>query len=216
MHIALTRANPSTPSNSHSPDLLYQHPVSGKPKNPPLEPDQNAVAYLRDLVVPDSAADATSTNPGERDALENSTSLAARLNTASVRICNNRIASLAGLDRVLWHVMDDPRQTYWLDASCNALVSVGDLLLSFPNLRVLYLHGNQITSLADVLKLAKLQHLEKLTLHGNPIAELPNYKMMVCAHLPKLRSLDFSTITKLDRDKINVWYAGYLKRRASR
>ncbi len=68
--------------------------------------------------------------------------------------------------------------------------------------QVLYLHGNQISSLADVCKLSQLKNLSKLTLHGNPISEHTNYKMYIAAHLPNLRSLDFSTITKIDRDKV--------------
>ena len=43
------------------------------------------------------------------------------------------------------------------------------------------MHGNQIANLHDVLKLAKLENLQKLTLHGNPIAEGKNYKMW-CVH----------------------------------
>jgi hypothetical protein len=31
---------------------------------------------------------------------------------------------------------------------------------------VLYLHGNQISTVHDVLILSKLEHLQKLTLHG--------------------------------------------------
>lgn len=60
--------------------------------------------------------------------------------------------------------------------------------LSFP--QVLYLHGNQIASLHDVLKLSKLPKLQKLTLHGNPISEKANYKVWVLSHLPELKVRD--------------------------
>ena len=73
------------------------------------------------------------------------------------------------------------------------------------------MHGNQISHMSDVIKLSKLEHLAKLTLHGNPITEQKNYKLFVAAHLPRLRSLDFSTITKLDRDKTANWFRGYQK-----
>lgn len=79
--------------------------------------------------------------------------------------------------------------------------------------QVLYAHGNQIASLQDITVLSKLEHLQKLTLHGAPVAEKKDYKLTVCALLPQLRSLDFSTITKLDRDKIATFVAqkGHLR-----
>lgn len=40
-----------------------------------------------------------------------------------------------------------------------------------PPQQVLYLHGNQISHMGDVARLAKLPNLTKLTLHGNPISE---------------------------------------------
>jgi len=64
------------------------------------------------------------------------------------------------------------------------------------------------------MKLAKLKDLRKLTLHGCPVSEKLNYKMQICAHLPQLQSLDFSTITKVDRDKVGQWYAAHKKQKA--
>ena len=81
---------------------------------------------------------------------------------------------------------------------------------------MLYLHGNQISHLHDILKLGRLEHLVKLTLHGNPVAEQQNYKMWVAGHLPSVRNLDFSTITRVERDKINTWMASYRKRQEAR
>jgi len=37
----------------------------------------------------------------------------------------------------------------------------------FPSLQILYLHGNSIKDITEVDKLAKLQMLRKLALHGN-------------------------------------------------
>ena len=36
--------------------------------------------------------------------------------------------------------------------------------------------------------------------------------MWVTSHLPNLKNFDFSAITKIERDKINVWYAAYQKK----
>ena len=82
--------------------------------------------------------------------------------------------------------------------------------------QVLYLHANQIDKLNEVHKLVKLPNLQKLTLHGNPINELPHYRDHVAGYIPTLHNLDFSAITKLDRDSINVWIRGHQKRRSER
>jgi len=114
------------------------------------------------------------------------------------------------------HLLPDPMQLTWLDLSCNQLTSIEPDLLKFTNLQVLYLHGNQINRLHDVLTLSKLPKLQKATLHGNPISEKPQYKMWVLAHLPNLKNLDFSGVTKLERDKVDQWYKGYLKQQEAR
>lgn len=67
----------------------------------------------------------------------------------------------------------------WLDLSQCQLTNIQDELTRFPKLQMLYLHANQITKLSDVKKLGKLSGLQKVTLHGNPIAELPHYKYVL-------------------------------------
>jgi hypothetical protein len=39
--------------------------------------------------------------------------------------------------------------------------------------QVLYMHGNNISRLSEVRKLAALPALQKLTLHGNPVRAPP-------------------------------------------
>jgi hypothetical protein len=51
---------------------------------------------------------------------------------------------------------------------------------------------------------------------GNPLSEKKQYKNWVCSHLPGLRSLDFSSITKLERDAIATWSARYLKQQEAK
>lgn len=79
------------------------------------------------------------------------------------------------------------------------------VLLNYPQLRVLYLHGNHITKLKEVHKLRKLDGLMKLTLHGNPIEEKQCYRKCVIETLPTLLSLDFIRITPRDRELAKVW-----------
>lgn len=121
-------------------------------------------------------------------------------------------------------------------------IDVGDIYFSFywqallqlPNLKMLYLHGNNIGRLAEVDKLARLPSLRLLTLHGNPIEVRPRavgalgrcrslastfpslppprpqlspgYKHHVLSELPQLQTLDFSRVTKSDRATASTWH----------
>jgi Leucine-rich repeat len=71
-------------------------------------------------------------------------------------------------------------------------------------MQVLYLHGNRIAKLKAVTQLAALPKLVKLTLHGNPVSEKKGCRLAIAAAMPRLRSLDFSAITRLDRDAVGV------------
>lgn len=51
----------------------------------------------------------------------------------------------------------------------------------------------------EVDKLKSLKQLNVLTLHGNPIENLPIFKHYILSKLPNLRSLNFSGISKADR-----------------
>lgn len=101
------------------------------------------------------------------------------------------------------------------------------VLTTFRALRSLQLHGNSISSLAEVDKLGVLPQLRRLTLHGNPMEEQRGYRYprggallprreqgesphaplkpcsprsYVLSLLPHLTSLDFSGVTKQDRE----------------
>lgn len=71
-------------------------------------------------------------------------------------------------------------------------------LLDFPNLTVLYLHGNSISKIAEVDKLGKLPKLRSLSLYGNDVAFVPGYRSYVVGRVTGLKHLDFSGITKTD------------------
>ncbi len=70
---------------------------------------------------------------------------------------------------------------------------------------MLYLHGNNIRRAAEIDKLSELRRLRSLTLHGNPVESLDDYRMCVLAKLPQLMNIDFSAVTKQDRRSIEVW-----------
>lgn len=81
-----------------------------------------------------------------------------------------------------------------------------DIADAFPNLRVLYLHGNLISSLEEVQKLKRLPSLERLTLHGNPMEERhKRYRIRVLNALPQLKSHDFIGRSRRDFERLATW-----------
>ena len=67
----------------------------------------------------------------------------------------------------------------WLDLSYNYLVNIEDEISKFPNLTNLYLQCNYIKNLEETRKLAQLSELKTLNLFGNPIEQVPGYRMFV-------------------------------------
>ncbi len=52
--------------------------------------------------------------------------------------------------------------------------------------------------------LSKLS-IKTLTIHGNPIETIPNFRLYIIALLPNLKRLDSVLISKKERDNSNVW-----------
>lgn len=73
--------------------------------------------------------------------------------------------------------------------------------LLFPNLSMLYLHKNNIQDFVDSYKLRKLNKLRTLTLHKNPMCELPCYRSTVISFLPNLRKLDHVVVVRSEREQ---------------
>jgi len=87
--------------------------------------------------------------------------------------------------------------------------------MGYKNLKSLYLHGNQIKDIREILKLRELPMLKSLALHGNSIEESKNppYRHFVIGAIPSLARLDFCTITPQDREEADLWWAAYTHRR---
>jgi Leucine-rich repeat (LRR) protein len=116
-----------------------------------------------------------------------------------VKLNNNHFNELSGLMDCLSQIVLEPINISWIDLSFNDLQKIDPVLCEFPNLQILYLHGNSIGDIAEVDKLAGIPSLKKLAIHGNPMETTKNYRWYVLAQMPHLVSLDMSAVTKADR-----------------
>ncbi|XP_074475876.1 leucine-rich repeat-containing protein 51-like isoform X2 [Sebastes fasciatus] len=121
-----------------------------------------------------------------------------------LRLNNNSIFNLGGLQYIVNSLLAQPSMLGWLDLSFNEISCIDPVLCELHELRVLYLHGNGIWMLSDVDKLRTLQHLRTITLHGNDIEKQKNYSSVIFA-LPQLKTLDFSVVTPAERRLANIW-----------
>lgn len=96
--------------------------------------------------------------------------------------------------------------------SFNQISRVGTSFSAFPNVTVLYLHANNISSFSQVKPLGELKDLRSLTLHGNPIEDKKHYRTFVIHMIPTLTQLDFSTITRQDRETAAAWALTFRKK----
>lgn len=123
----------------------------------------------------------------------------------SVKLDNNLIENWEGFTEAMETVLSEPRRLDFLDLSCNKVTTVGQEIADFKTLTVLYLHGNKISNFKDIRALKELTELRKLTLHGNPVEAKKNYRLTVINALPKLKQLDFTPVTALDREKAETY-----------
>jgi len=113
-------------------------------------------------------------------------------------------------------VLNDSSQLQWIDLSFNDFVNIDEVLLKYKNLKVIYLHGNVIENINEIDKLVLLPQLRTLTLHGNIFENEKGYRCNVISRIPQLQFLDFSRVTKADRDKARIWASMHLMQRKSR
>eukprot|EP00758_Cryptobia_borreli_P002078 Tbor_TRINITY_DN2765_c0_g1::TRINITY_DN2765_c0_g1_i1::g.15157::m.15157 len=70
-------------------------------------------------------------------------------------------------------------------------------------MRELYLRKNEVSSFDEVIKLSKLPKLTTLWLSDNPIAKQPNYRNIVIKYCPFLKQLDTVEVTESEREWAN-------------
>eukprot|EP00164_Ancoracysta_twista_P003876 GFYU01005198.1.p1 GENE.GFYU01005198.1~~GFYU01005198.1.p1 ORF type:complete len:218 (-),score=46.26 GFYU01005198.1:380-1033(-) len=125
--------------------------------------------------------------------------MGSKVPTTSLKLNNNLLTSVTGLAAVFNQIVLKPIQITWIDLSFNDLDHIESEFCKFTNLRVLYLHGNNFEHIEEVRRLESLP-LRSLTLHGTPMVEKKKYRLRAIMYLPKLRSLDFTAVTAIEKD----------------
>ncbi|KAM9359125.1 leucine-rich repeat-containing protein 51 [Symphorus nematophorus] len=134
----------------------------------------------------------------------------------SLRLNNNNITELHDLQRPVRHFLAEPSQLAWLDLSFNKISHIDQVLCELRELRVLYLHSNSIFILSEVERLGMLPHLHTITLHGNVIESNKGYRNRVISVLPRLKTMDFSAVTRQDRLMAKIWHQNNNRSRSSK
>lgn len=96
------------------------------------------------------------TEEGPGKGTENASKKAVHTVCTSLFLNNNEIRTIKGLRDILNYVVWQPQNLEWIDLSYNYLQNIDKELLSFPNLKTLYMHGNYIANLEEVKKLQEL------------------------------------------------------------
>ncbi|XP_062873265.1 leucine rich repeat containing 51 [Trichomycterus rosablanca] len=117
----------------------------------------------------------------------------------ALRLNNNVISDMTGLMDTLCALFMEPTHISWIDLSFNEISHIHPVFTELVELRVLYLHGNNVGNLSEVDKLGVLPFLHTITLHGNTMENKQGYRSYVISALPHLKMMDFSAITKQER-----------------
>lgn len=108
--------------------------------------------------------------------------------TKSIWLNNNKLTSIKDMEILVESVLEHPEKLGWIDFSFNFITTIDESITKFPNLKIVYFHGNRITDIEEVFKLRNLKQLRSVTFHGNPINEHPHYRAYVIAVLPQVRA----------------------------
>ncbi|XP_065670658.1 leucine-rich repeat-containing protein 51 isoform X2 [Hydra vulgaris] len=126
--------------------------------------------------------------------------------TNAIRLSNNVLIDWKDFLNTVSKLVESLHHIEWIDLSFNDISNIDKCVLEFRNLKILYLHGNNIEKISEVDKLSSLEHLRSLTLHGNPIEDCnPSYRHYVLFRLPNLKCLDFSGVTESDLANSRVY-----------
>ncbi|XP_066998541.2 leucine-rich repeat-containing protein 51-like [Anabrus simplex] len=122
-----------------------------------------------------------------------------RFLTRSVWLNHNNLRNMVYLKELLNGLLEQPSALGWIDFSFNMLTEVDKDLLLYPNLKIVYLHGNLIRTLDSIALLKELKKLKTLTLQGNPVDAIHLYRAHVINLLPQIANLDFAPVLPRER-----------------
>eukprot|EP00826_Nyctotherus_ovalis_P005345 TRINITY_DN11205_c0_g2_i6.p1 TRINITY_DN11205_c0_g2~~TRINITY_DN11205_c0_g2_i6.p1 ORF type:complete len:210 (-),score=39.13 TRINITY_DN11205_c0_g2_i6:185-814(-) len=118
-----------------------------------------------------------SLQPSDRDYLEKFEGISS--------LCMSRIG-LRSLEN--WPKLNG---VYLLNLSTNRLsTGLGEVARSMPHIAELELEYNNFADISELAELRNLPLLVSVTLQGNPVAALPNYRQALFSLLPNLRTID--------------------------
>ena len=142
--------------------------------------------------------------------VETTKKMVVKRETLTLFLQNNELRTLLDMANVLEAVMWNSQRLLWLDLSYNYLTDIEDEILNFPELKTLYLHGNYISNLEHTRKLQRFYDLQSLTLYGNPLEQIKNYRLYVLGVMyanenQNLRRLDQVLVTNREYDTVLVW-----------
>ena len=75
-----------------------------------------------------------------------------------------------------------------------------------PKLENLVLTNNRLTSFEDIDMLGSCQTLQRLSLVGNLVCNLPNYRLYTISKMPNLKVLDFQMVTQSERENARALF----------
>lgn len=139
-----------------------------------------------------------------------------KFRSTTLKFNNNTLTDFEGFEGAIEFLIENPSDLSSLDLSFNDLLKLDSAILQYKNIKMLYLHGNQIAKLEELDKLAELPHLLSLTVHGNPIESQPGFRSYILSRLPNLKTLNFSGVTKADLKNASTWSTMYGKRKTRR
>lgn len=71
------------------------------------------------------------------------------------------------------------------------------------------MHCNYIKDLKELLNLRNCQNLKAVTIHGNPVETIPNFRILIIGILPQVKKIDTVLVSKKEKDNAFVWINGF-------